>query len=227
MRESPRVRRLRNDFRSMDRLRSESTILDFSTPGILPGSPPETYLVRFRGKGLYRPERSKETRITEEHQVLIQLGASYPRMMPDLQWQSPIFHPNISGSGSVCLGGYGTYWVPSLNLDELCEMLWEMIRYQNFDVESPYNREAAIWAKQQREHGLPVDPRPIRDKVAAGMVQGAVTPKQQRTPMNFVPPPPVAPPAPPQPDMIFLDDNGIVEAEVIEPDQDADILFID
>ena len=67
-------------------------------------------------------------------------------MMPELAWKSPIFHPNISASGVVCLGGYGTYWVPSLALDELCSMLWDMIRYENFDETSPYNREAAAWA---------------------------------------------------------------------------------
>ena len=26
----------------------------------------------------------------------------------------------------VCLGGYGTHWVPSVQLDELCMMLWDM-----------------------------------------------------------------------------------------------------
>ena len=60
--------------------------------------------------------------------------------------------------------------MPSLNLDELCEMLWDMIRYANFDVESPYNREAANWAKMQNEFRLPVDPRPIRDRLATGEV---------------------------------------------------------
>ena len=63
--------------------------------------------------------------LRDQHEVTIRLGANYPRMMPELSWKSPIFHPNISGSGVVCLGGYGTYWVPSLNLDELCEMLWK------------------------------------------------------------------------------------------------------
>ena len=67
----------------------------------------------------------------------VTLGASYPRLQPELAWQTPIFHPNISAGGVVCLGGYGTYWVPSLNLDELCEMLWDMVRYANFDVLQP------------------------------------------------------------------------------------------
>src|SRR5207344_994477 len=69
-------------------------------------------------------------------------------------------------SGVVCLGGYGTYWVPSLALDELCGMLWDMVRFENFDEKSPYNREAAAWAKNQTFFRLPIDNRPLRDKLA-------------------------------------------------------------
>jgi hypothetical protein len=47
-------------------------------------------------------------------------------------------------------------------------MLWDMIRYKNFDPESPYNRQAALWAKQHAASRFPIDPRPIRNKVAQG-----------------------------------------------------------
>ena len=57
---------------------------------------------------------------------------------------TPIYHPNISEIGMVCLGGYGTHWVPSVQLDELCVMLWDMLRYHNYDIRSPYNRESAL-----------------------------------------------------------------------------------
>lgn len=173
IRESPRTRRLRSDLRSISELKAESTILDFE----LRGNPPEWYLLRFHGLGLWRPDGKETVLVRNVHEVSIGLGASYPRMMPELSWKTPIFHPNISGSGVVCLGGYGTYWVPSVNLDELCHMLWDMIRYQNFDVNSPYNREAAAWAKGQHEMRLPVDPRPLRDRTAAKAVGiGAAAP---------------------------------------------------
>ena len=86
-------------------------------------------------------------------------------MVPNLLWQTPIFHPNISNNGVVCLGGYGTHWVPSLTLDEMSTMLWEMIRYRNFDIQSPYNREAALWARDQRKYTFPLDDRHIRNLV--------------------------------------------------------------
>ena len=86
--------------------------------------------------------------------------------MPELRWLTPIYHPNISEIGMVCLGGYGTHWVPSLHLDELCGMLWDMARYHNYDIRSPYNREAALWVANQTDVPVPARrppaPRPPR-----------------------------------------------------------------
>ncbi|MHB0955627.1 MAG: ubiquitin-conjugating enzyme E2 [Pirellulaceae bacterium] len=162
MAESPRIRRLRNDRKALEQLRAESSILNFDAVG----EPAEKYLIRFYGKGLCRPDPAGHVAVRDVHEVRIKLGASYPRIMPELTWMSPIFHPNISASGVVCLGGYGTHWVPSLSLDELCGMLWDMIRYRNYDVDSPYNREAALWAKSQSRFTFPIDERPIRDRIA-------------------------------------------------------------
>jgi hypothetical protein len=200
----------------MEKLRDESTIVDFTVPEPVHAGVPESYLVRFRGTGLWKKDGGEKILLREHHQVSIQLGASYPRMMPDLTWRTPVFHPNISSSGIVCLGGYATHWVPSLRLDELCTMLWEMIRYNNFDVESPYNREAAIWVKTQGTNRFPVDHRPIRDRVA-GL---APTLDDIRKP-----PIQVEPRRDPVPDVIYLDEE-IVDAEVVEP-EDPEIVFID
>jgi len=215
MRESPRTRRLRTDLRSLEKLRDDSSILDFSVPGALYGGPPESYLIRFRGRGFWHTDGAPDVLVREYHEVAIQLGASYPRMMPELSWKTPIFHPNISGSGVVCLGGYGTHWVPSLNLDELCGMLWDMIRYENFDVESPYNREAALWAKTQKTFPLPIDDRPLRDKIAGN----------EATPAEIARPPITAAPRAPT-DVLFIGSDEIVDAEIIEP-EDPDIMFIE
>jgi ubiquitin-protein ligase len=204
MRDSPRIRRLRTDLKALESLKADSTILEFSAQG----TPPEAYIVRFRGRGLSRPNPRHPPQIQEVHEVSIRLGASYPRVMPEMQWHSPIFHPNISGAGMVCLGGYGTYWVPSLNLDELCEMLWEMIRYANYDVTSPYNRDAADWATAQRQYRFPLDPRPIRDKLAK------------------VPKPRKAEPIVAE-EVLFLDDEEqAIPAELVDP-EGPDILIIE
>jgi ubiquitin-protein ligase len=157
MYQSPRTRRLGNDVAALERLRSESSVFRFSASG----DPPQQYQVLFHGRGLCR-ERSK-IKTRDHHRVEIKLGASYPRTMPELRWVTPIYHPNISEIGMVCLGGYGTHWVPSLQLDELCIMLWDMVRYHNYDIRSPYNREAALWVAGQTTFRFPTDSRPLRD----------------------------------------------------------------
>jgi ubiquitin-protein ligase len=164
--ESPQMRRLRSDLAAMERLAEESSVLAFRASG----RPTQRYLIEFRGRSLAR-ERGKVT-TRDHHEVEIKFGASYPRTMPELRWLSPIYHPNISEIGLVCLGGNGTHWVPSLHLDDLCVMLWDMARYHNYDIRSPYNREAALWAANQSTFAFPTDSRPLRDKrVALGRVE--------------------------------------------------------
>lgn len=171
MHESPRIRRLRNDFAAMERLGSESSVLRFRAEG----KPAQRYVVEFRGRSLAR-ERGKVA-IRDRHEVEIKLGSSYPRTMPEIRWLTPIYHPNISEIGMVCLGGYGTHWVPSLNLDELCGMLWDMARFHNYDIRSPYNREAALWVANQSSFLFPLDARALRDlRVALGRVEAPPPP---------------------------------------------------
>jgi ubiquitin-protein ligase len=168
MHESPRLRRLRSDLAAMERLREESSVLRFSAQG----QPVQRYIVVFHGKSLARLRG--RVAVSERHEVDIQLGASYPRTMPEIRWRTPIYHPNISEIGMVCLGGYGTHWVPSLNLDELCGMLWDMARYHNYDVRSPYNRDSALWVANQSSYTFPIDARPLRDlRAALGRVEPA------------------------------------------------------
>jgi ubiquitin-protein ligase len=161
MHESPRIRRLRNDLAALDRLRSESSLFQFQAVG----SPPYHYQIVFKGGGLRR--ENGKVKPSSTHRVEIKLGASYPRTIPEIRWLSPIYHPNISEIGMVCLGGYGTHWVPSVQLDELCTMLWDMARYHNYDIRSPYNRDAALWVANQTSFLFPTDPRPLRDLRAA------------------------------------------------------------
>lgn len=201
MRKSPRDRRLESDHAALARLQAESSIFSFQAQG----NPPQQYRMFFRGMGLSRTSNGQVVRL-ERHRVLVELGAAYPRMSPNLAWQSPIFHPNISVAGVVCLGGYGTNWVPSLSLDRLAEMLWDMIRYKNYDTESPFNRDAASWAKHQQDYGFPIDPRPLRD--LAGRADRSPLPRA-------IPPVKNAPPALPR----RTDDAAIVG--------DAEIVFTD
>jgi ubiquitin-protein ligase len=164
------MRRLRNDLVALERLRSESSVFRFTTQG----DPPQYYRIQFMGRGLWRDHG--KVRVLEKHHVEIKLGSSYPRTIPELRWLTPVYHPNISEIGMVCLGGYGTHWVPSVQLDELCTMLWDMVRYHNYDIRSPYNRDAALWVAQQQTFRFPTDERPLRDlRAALGRVSTGAT----------------------------------------------------
>ncbi|HAA68320.1 MAG: ubiquitin--protein ligase [Planctomycetaceae bacterium] len=159
MNASPRSRRLIADYQTLRKLRAQSSILQFRTQG----DPPERYRIRFYGRGLFLDPTSRRVRVLTRHEIGIELGASYPRTLPVLTWKTPVYHPNISLNGLVCLGGYSTQWVPSFKLDELCGMLWDIVRLRNFDIEHPYNREAAEWLRGQDAGRFPVDRRPLRD----------------------------------------------------------------
>jgi ubiquitin-protein ligase len=169
------MRRLRNDRAALERLHAESSVFNFSAHGELP----QNYQILLKGKSLWR-DRGK-IRVLEAHRIEIKLGASYPRSIPEIRWLTPIYHPNISEIGMVCLGGYGTHWVPSVQLDELCIMLWDMARFHNYDIRSPYNRDAALWVASQTKFRFPLDSRPLRDKRAA---QGRVDSAQAAEPAD-------------------------------------------
>jgi hypothetical protein len=165
MHRSPRQLRLAHDLQTLQSLRCDSELFDFATEGPVVQGLPEFYRLKFSGKGLCLQTRLlRSNRVVEclQHEVLIHLVAAYPRSAPHLKWLTPIFHPNIATTGAVCLGGFGTHWSPGIQIDRLCEMLWDMCRWKNFDVQSPYNREAAQWAAAQARHLFPVDPRPLR-----------------------------------------------------------------
>ncbi len=162
------MRRLRNDLAALERLQSESSVFRFKAHG----KPAQHFLIQLAGKSLYRLRGQVLSH--DDHKVEIKLGASYPRTIPEIRWITPIYHPNISEIGMVCLGGYGTHWVPSVQLDELCNMLWDMARYHNYDIRSPYNRDAALWVASQTKFLFPTDPRPLRDlRAALGRVDSA------------------------------------------------------
>jgi len=209
--ESPQMRRLRSDLNAMERLKAESSVLRFRTTG----QPAQRYLIEFHGQSLAR-EKGKVV-LRDRHEVEIKLGSAYPRTMPELRWLTPIYHPNISEIGLVCLGGYGTHWVPSLHLDELCQMLWDMARYQNYDIRSPYNREAALWAANQTTFAFPIDPRPLRAlRAALGGIEEPPAQPVAAEPrlaepvhlldLELIPPRPPAPPSyPADQEVIFLD----------------------
>jgi hypothetical protein len=129
-------------------------------------------------------------------------------------------------------------------------MLWDMIRYENYDETSPYNREAAAWAKNQTSFHLPIDPRPLRDKLAGNalavdLLPQLATQKKAKSSSTGTSPFRNAPPVPPvrQPpnrvaaaagngDVLFIGDSDPIEAQLVPQPRrqaggDGDVLFIE
>lgn len=204
--DTPRTRRLRADHEAMKTLKENSTILDFQAFG----DPPERYLITFKGKGLVRRSETEAVETADVHRVEIRLGIDYPRSRPDLQWLTSIYHPNISAVGAVCLGGYSTNWVPSLGLAELCEMMWDMVRYANYDPKSAYNYAAGRWSESQTQFDFPLDPRSIRDKltktIGDNIIRFSEPGKEPPAGGAVKEAPPIV--KPPEEDVLIIDDSS-------------------
>jgi ubiquitin-protein ligase len=202
--DTPRVRRLKADSEALKALKENSTIVDFQSFG----DPAERYLITFKGKGLLRKSEADPVEVAEVHRVEVRLGIDYPRSRPDLQWLTSIYHPNISAVGAVCLGGYSTNWVPSLGLAELCEMLWEMVRYSNYDPKSAYNYAAGRWSETQTQFDFPLDPRNLRDRMTKTVGDNVIrfsdpTAAKAAAPLKEAPP--IV--KPPEEDILIINDD--------------------
>jgi ubiquitin-protein ligase len=165
MGESPRTRRLRSDFEELKELTSESTILRVWGRRSYPNAPPDQYRLVYHGNGI-ESVRAGEPCFRKEHEVAVVLGPDYPRLPPEITWRTPIFHPNVASCGAVCLGPLRQHWTPGVRLVDLCRLLWDILRYANFDAEVPLNAEAANWVRSQPPVRFPLDTRPLRDRLS-------------------------------------------------------------
>ncbi|MBI4753533.1 hypothetical protein HY793_04085 [Candidatus Desantisbacteria bacterium] len=154
MQQSPRMLRLEEDYRSMHELIKKTKFITFESFG----NPPERYIVTYTCRGIKLDALSKEIIPTNFHQVEIYLPTTYPRVKPNLEWLTLIYHPNIGSNRHVCLGG----WAPSETLDRLCVRLGEMIQYKNYDEYDSLNASAATWALQNKDK-LPIDTRQLEE----------------------------------------------------------------
>lgn len=158
---TPRTARLERDFKEMQELQAQSSILEFEASG----SPPEKYLVIFHGETLVPNGKIKVGKIQK---AAIRLQMEYPRIRPDIQWLTPIAHPNIF-NGTVCLGKFSMEWVPSVRLVEVVEIMWDMARLAILNPHSAGpggGDDTRSWKELDRHFGFPVDKRSLRDKVA-------------------------------------------------------------
>ena len=122
------------------------------------GTPPEVYQVEYHVKSLDRGKRAKDGPVSrEQHLVEIQLTSDYPRVSPQCKMLTPVFHPNIDPA-TICVGDH---WTAGERLVDLTVRIGEMIAYQAYNIQSPLDAEAAMWADLNQQT-LPVDSRSLR-----------------------------------------------------------------
>lgn len=127
------------------------------------GDAPDRYLLKFRGRGLHRDRATGLLGMNEEHQCMLRLPYGFPEQGPDVQWLTPIVHPNISFSGLVHLEDLGLPWTTRIGLEVVCERLWDAARMAYVDWHRVVNQSAARSLQAECSWAMPLDLRPLRD----------------------------------------------------------------
>ena len=149
-----RTRRLMADAKDMEALTATANgpIRLLNTVG----DPPEIYRIEFDVRGLERDSHGDPIP-RDRHTAEVQLTADYPRLAPMCRMLTPIFHPNIDGA-TICIGDH---WTAGERLVDLVVRIGEMIAFQAYNIKSPLDAEAAMWADLNVDK-LPIDPRNLR-----------------------------------------------------------------
>ncbi len=120
------------------------------------GDPPEAYEVDYHVNGL-GPGKGNTPAPRDRHRVRIELTSEYPRQSPRCKMLTPSFHPNIDPA-TICVGDH---WTAGERLVDLVIRIGEMLAYQAYNIKSPLDGQAAMWADLHADE-LPIDKRDLR-----------------------------------------------------------------
>jgi ubiquitin-protein ligase len=148
---SPRARRLISDAQNMQK---RFQACDWIRIREMTGEPADTYTIEYRVASLEHGKTPDKPLPRSEHRVEIKLTADYPRAKPLCRMLTPIFHPNIDTS-TICVGDH---WTAGERLADLVIRIGEMLAYQAYNIQSPLDAEAAMWADLNQSQ-LPLDTR--------------------------------------------------------------------
>ena len=106
------------------------------------GNPPEKYAIEYKVKGIVKVDNIINEK--QSHLVEIVLPSEYPTVEPICRMLDPVFHPNVD-INKICIADY---WAASESLTDVIIRIGEIITFQNYNIKSPLNAEAAQWAGQ-------------------------------------------------------------------------------
>ncbi len=148
-----RLRRLAADAEQMAKAFENSELIRAKP---IAGDPPDIYRIDYQIGSLARDAKGRPIP-RAEHTVEIQLTTDYPRLSPKCKMITPIFHPNIDET-TICVGDH---WTAGERLVDLVIRIGEMLAYQAYNIKSPLDGEAAMWADLNPDK-LPTDSRSVR-----------------------------------------------------------------
>jgi ubiquitin-protein ligase/DNA-directed RNA polymerase subunit RPC12/RpoP len=149
-----RTRRLLADAAAMSKTFSPGRVIELIEAV---GEPPDCYRLRYHVRSLERPRLKGKPQPRDTHEIEVSLPEDYPRLPPVCRMLTPVFHPNIDTS-TICIGDH---WTAGERLVDLCIRIGEMLAYQAYNIRSPLDAEAAMFADLSADQ-LPTDPRDLR-----------------------------------------------------------------
>ena len=147
-----RNRRLQRDH---EKVLAELCGSEFVSVRVVAGDPPNHYQVTYRVSGLMWNDSDASTIPISQHIVDIYLPLGYPKQAPRCTMKTPIWHPNIGDY--VCIGDY---WSAGVTLVNIIAHIGDMVQYKNYNLKSPVNKAAALWA-QRNLKSFPIGTREI------------------------------------------------------------------
>jgi ubiquitin-protein ligase len=104
------------------------------------GEPPDCYEIEYNLTGLVKAADGSISKASK-HLILFTLPFGYPHFPPAVKPLTPIFHPDMDPDAVRI----SSYWQNSPSLAKLVLHLGDMICGKEYELEEPFNQEAADW----------------------------------------------------------------------------------
>ncbi len=127
------------------------------------GQPPDNYEIEYNLRGFLK-DADNNISIGKNHLVRISLPFGYPHFAPIAKPLTPIFHPDFDPAAIRI----ADRWQQNPSLPELVLHIGEMISGNTYNLDDPFNQEAADWYRAHQDQ-LPTDSLSIADIEETGI----------------------------------------------------------
>jgi len=114
----------------------------------------------------------------------MRLPTRYPMEPPIVKFRTPIFHPNVSGGGDICLDILKDKWSPVLSLQKVLLSISSLLTDPNFS--DPLDQAAAtLYRKSRPEYDARCREMTRRHAMGGASAQGTGTKRKASGPSAF------------------------------------------